>query len=81
MLIVIHSTTEQKLKSSTQNRSNIHIIIDTKDLGKAHPITSLKNSALPIVEINVVLNASSENLNKTHVLPTPESPIKSNLNK
>ncbi|KAH1007906.1 hypothetical protein HUJ04_005080 [Dendroctonus ponderosae] len=32
------------------------------------------------VEIKVVLNASSENRNNTHVLPTPESPIKSNLN-
>ena len=35
----------------------------------------------PIVEMNVVLKASSENLNKTHVFPTPESPINSNLNK
>ena len=43
--------------------------------------TSFTHTALPIVEINVVLNASSENLNNTHVLPTPESPIKSNLNK
>lgn len=34
-----------------------------------------------MVDINVVLKASSENLNKTLVLPTPESPIKSNLNK
>ena len=30
--------------------------------------------------MNVVLKASSENLNKRHVLPTPESPINSNLN-
>lgn len=36
---------------------------------------------LPIVDINVVVKASSENLNKTQVFPTPESPIKSNLNK
>lgn len=35
----------------------------------------------PIVDINVVLKASSENLNKTLVFPTPESPINSNLNK
>lgn len=35
----------------------------------------------PIVEINVVLKASSENLNNTHVFPTPESPISNNLNK
>lgn len=39
------------------------------------------NVFLPIVEIKVVLNASSENRNNTHVLPTPESPIRSNLNK
>ena len=35
----------------------------------------------PIVEINVELNASSENLNNTQVLPTPESPINKSLNK
>lgn len=34
---------------------------------------------LPIVDINVVLNASSENRNNIQVLPTPESPINSNL--
>lgn len=35
----------------------------------------------PMVEINVELKASSENLNRTQVFPTPESPINSNLNK
>jgi len=30
--------------------------------------------------MNVVLNASSEKRNNTHVLPTPESPISSSLN-
>lgn len=35
----------------------------------------------PIVEMNVELKASSENLNSTQVFPTPESPIKSSLNK
>jgi hypothetical protein len=35
----------------------------------------------PIVEMKVALKASSENLNNTQVFPTPESPIKSNLNK
>jgi hypothetical protein len=30
--------------------------------------------------MNVVLNASSENLNRMHVFPTPESPISNNLN-
>ena len=35
---------------------------------------------LPMVEMKVVLKASSENLNSKHVFPTPESPINSNLN-
>jgi hypothetical protein len=35
----------------------------------------------PIVEINVALKASSENLKRTHVLPTPESPMRSSLNR
>ena len=48
-------------------------------LTKRPPSNRFNNS--PIVEINVVLNASSENLNSTQVLPTPESPINSNLNK
>lgn len=34
----------------------------------------------PMVEMNVVVNASSENLNNMHVLPTPESPISNSLN-
>jgi len=40
-----------------------------------------RKANLPIVDMNVELNASSENLNKTHVLPTPESPINKSLNK
>lgn len=40
-----------------------------------------KTRHLPIVEIKDILKASSENLNKIDVFPTPESPIKSNLNK
>lgn len=35
---------------------------------------------VPIVDMNVVVNALSENLNNIHVFPTPESPINSNLN-
>ena len=35
---------------------------------------------LPMVDINVVLNALSENLYNKQVLPTPESPINNNLN-
>lgn len=35
---------------------------------------------LPIVEMKVDVKASSENLNRILVFPTPESPIKSNLN-
>ena len=41
----------------------------------------LVNETLPMVDMNVALKASSENRNKTQVFPTPESPIKSNLNK
>ena len=36
---------------------------------------------LPMVEINVELKASSENLTRIHVFPTPLSPINSNLNR
>lgn len=36
---------------------------------------------VPMVEMKVVLKASSENLNRMQVLPTPESPISSSLNK
>lgn len=36
-------------------------------------------SKLPIVEMKVVVKASSENLNRMHVFPTPESPISNNL--
>ena len=35
---------------------------------------------LPIVEINVVLKASSEKRNRRQVFPTPESPISNSLN-
>lgn len=34
-----------------------------------------------MVEMKVVLNASSEKRNKIQVFPTPESPINSNLNR
>ena len=33
----------------------------------------------PIVDMNVVLNVSSAYLNRTHVFPTPLSPIRSSL--
>ena len=33
-----------------------------------------------MVDMKVVLKASSENLNKTQVFPTPESPISKSLN-
>lgn len=33
-----------------------------------------------MVEMNVVLKVSSENLKRMHVLPTPESPISRSLN-
>ena len=37
------------------------------------------NSREPIVDMNVVLKASSENRNRMHVFPTPESPINKSL--
>lgn len=40
-----------------------------------------ENNHSPIVDINEMLNASSENLNNIDVFPTPESPINNNLNK
>lgn len=42
--------------------------------------TVLILKSMPIVEINVEVNASSENRKSIQVLPTPESPINSNLN-
>lgn len=36
---------------------------------------------IPIVEMNVVLNASSEKRKRRQVFPTPLSPIRSSLNK
>ncbi len=35
----------------------------------------------PMVEMKVALKASSENLKRTQVLPTPESPMRSSLNR
>lgn len=35
--------------------------------------------AVPIVDMNVELKASSENLTRIHVFPTPLSPIRSSL--
>jgi len=40
-----------------------------------------KDKSLPMVEMNVVLKASSENLKRMQVLPTPESPIRRSLNR
>lgn len=43
-------------------------------------ISGNRGENLPIVEMNVEVKASSENLNRMQVLPTPESPISSSLN-
>jgi len=43
-------------------------------------MSNVKKHDTPIVEMNVVLNASSENRNSRQVLPTPESPISNSLN-
>lgn len=42
--------------------------------------TVLILKSIPIVEMNVDVNASSENRKRMQVFPTPESPINSNLN-
>jgi len=44
-------------------------------------VTPAGRFIVPIVDMNVELNASSENRNNMHVLPTPESPISNSLNK
>jgi hypothetical protein len=46
---------------------------------ESYKVINLHPGCSPIVDINVVLKASSENLNNRHVLPTPESPISSSL--
>ena len=38
------------------------------------------NITIPIVDMKVVLNASSLNRKRRQVFPTPESPINNNLN-
>lgn len=47
---------------------------------KIKMITYYGNNS-PIVDMNVVLKASSENRKRMQVFPTPESPINNNLNK
>lgn len=47
---------------------------------KIKMITCYGNNS-PIVDMNVVLKASSENRKRMQVFPTPESPINNNLNK
>ena len=42
---------------------------------------TMNNTASPMVEMKVALKASSENLKRTQVLPTPESPMRSSLNR
>lgn len=41
---------------------------------------SINKDSSPIVEMKVVLKASSEKRNNTQVFPTPESPIRRSLN-
>lgn len=45
-----------------------------------HPVSVATWVFLPMVEMKVVLKASSEKRNSTQVFPTPESPIRSSLN-
>jgi hypothetical protein len=44
-----------------------------KDFNDLPLLNFMYIECLPVVKINVVLNASSENLKSTHVLSTPES--------
>ncbi len=44
-------------------------------------VNKLQMLILPIVEIKVALKASSENLKRTQVFPTPLSPIRRSLNR
>ena len=67
--------------SVTAVLAGIGSVSSVKSVGAARYSQVKSDANLPIVEINVELKASSENLNKTHVLPTPESPINSSLNK
>ena len=45
------------------------------------PKLLLIEPVIPIVDMNVELNASSENRNSMHVFPTPESPMSNSLNR
>ena len=78
-LCLLLKTLDDEIAASDQydrNRKKEHPT-DRKHVLHRHV---LRIEYLPIVEINVVLNASSENRNNKQVFPTPESPIKSNLN-
>lgn len=75
-------------KSKLTPAVNVAEAANTTSRGTDHCriVNTQKNTAhfpraVPIVEMNVELKASSENLNRTQVFPTPESPINSNLNK
>lgn len=63
-----------KLKASNWINNN-------EALSRIKILAKLPAGCSPIVEMKVVLKASSENRNNTHVFPTPESPINNNLNR
>lgn len=53
--------------------------IEENSLQPPRPYTIIVPQVLPMVEIKVVLKASSEKRKRTQVFPTPESPIRSSL--
>ncbi len=77
------------IKDEAKQLPTVNVAVQQATLASDRPLAYCKQTErhssheqnVPIVEINVELKASSENLNRTQVFPTPESPINSNLNK
>ena len=69
----------------TRTECVLQVGVDVDDIETQMPIDIDRvhragtSSNLPIVEINVVLKASSEKRKRTHVFPTPLSPIRRSL--
>lgn len=73
-----------KMQQRKRQRKDEQSRVQSKGWCKPSNAKRMKNASysfdLPIVLIKVEVNASSLNLNKIHVFPTPESPISNNLN-
>lgn len=61
-----------------RNNPNTYHICNLIFFPRSSTVLILKS--MPIVEMNVDVNASSEKRKSIQVLPTPESPISNNLN-